>query len=251
MNTGSSGLLIDFYSLTMAQGYWKNNMNRRAVFEVFFRRQPWNGGFSIFAGLETLIETLKDFSFSKEDLDYLDSLHFFEDSFLDYLKDFRFQGSLWAMDEGTIIFPHEPLIRLDSNLIESQILEGLILNIINFQSLIATKSARVVLASNNGSVIEFGLRRAQGPNGALSASRAAFIGGALGTSNVLAGKHYGIPLVGTMAHAWVLSFPTELEAFRSFASMYPDNAIFLIDTYDTLKSGIQNAIIAGDRKSVV
>jgi nicotinate phosphoribosyltransferase len=245
MNPGSSALFTDFYSLTMAQGYWKNKMNRRSVFEMFFRRQPFGGGFSVFAGLETLIERLKTFSFSPEDLEYLDSLDLFEDPFLEYLKDFRFSGSLWSVDEGTIIFPQEPLIRIDSTLIEAQIIEGLILNIINFQSLIATKTARVWLASNKGSIMEFGLRRAQGADGAMSASRAAFIGGAEGTSNVLAGKTYAIPVMGTMAHSWVMSFSGEEEAFRAYAKLYPDKTTFLIDTYDTLRSGILNAIKVG------
>jgi nicotinate phosphoribosyltransferase len=245
MNTGFSALFTDFYSLTMAQGYWKNNMNNRAVFEMFFRRHPFGGGFSVFAGLETLIESLNNFSFSREDLAYLDSLHIFEDSFLDYLGAMRFSGALWSVDEGTIVFPQEPLIRIESNLIEAQIVEGLILNIINFQSLIATKTARVWLASNKGLIMEFGLRRAQGINGAMSASRAAFIGGAMGTSNVLAGKAYGIPVMGTMAHAWVMSFPSEEEAFRAYAALYPDKTVFLIDTYDTLKSGIPTAIKVG------
>jgi len=245
MNENFSALFTDLYSLTMAQGYWKNNMNNRAVFEMFFRRQPSGGGFAVFAGLETLVEALRNFSFSEEDLAYLGSLGFFDKAFLDYLKDFRFSGSLWAMDEGTIIFPQEPLLRIDSNLIESQIIEGLILNTINFQSLIATKTARVVLASNKGSVVEFGLRRAQGENGALSASRAAFIGGACGTSNVLAGKIYGIPVVGTMSHSWIMAFPDEETAFRSYAAHYPKKTVFLIDTYDTLKSGILNAVKAG------
>ncbi|MDR2072869.1 MAG: nicotinate phosphoribosyltransferase [Spirochaetaceae bacterium] len=245
MNTGFSALFTDFYSLTMAQGYWKHHMNNRAVFEMFFRRHPFGGGFSVFAGLETLIECLNNFSFSREDLAYLDSLHIFEDSFLDYLGAIRFSGALWSVDEGTIVFPQEPLIRIESNLIEAQIIEGLILNIINFQSLIATKTARVWLASNKGAIMEFGLRRAQGINGAISASRAAFIGGAAGTSNVLAGKTYGIPVMGTMAHAWVMSFPSEEEAFRAYAALYPDKTVFLIDTYDTLKSGIQTAIKIG------
>jgi nicotinate phosphoribosyltransferase len=245
MSAAFSALFTDFYSLTMAQGYWKNNRNNRAVFEMFFRRQPSGGGFSVFAGLETLTEALRHFSFSDEDLAYLDSLGVFEKAFLDYLKDFHFTGSLWAMDEGTIIFPQEPIIRIDSSLIESQIIEGVLLNIINFQSLIATKTARVVLAANSGSVMEFGLRRAQGQDGALSASRAAFIGGAVGTSNVLAGKTFGIPVLGTMSHAWIMSFPNEEEAFRSYAAHYPDRTVFLIDTYDTLKSGIHNAIKAG------
>ncbi|MDR2470853.1 MAG: nicotinate phosphoribosyltransferase [Treponema sp.] len=240
-----TALFTDLYSLTMAQGYWKNRMNSRAVFEMSFRRHPFGGGFSVFAGLETLIETLRNFSFSAEDLAYLDSLHLFQEPFLEYLKHFRFSGTLWAMDEGTIVFPQEPLVRVDGNLIESQIIEGLVLNIINFQSLVATKTARVVLAAGKSGVMEFGLRRAQGADGALSASRAAFIGGAAGTSNVLAGKVYGIPVMGTMAHSWVMSFPSEADAFRAYAALYPDRTTFLIDTYDTLKSGIHSAVAAG------
>jgi nicotinate phosphoribosyltransferase len=242
-----SALFTDFYSLTMAQGYWKKGMNRRSIFEMFFRRQPFNGGFSVFAGLEPLIETIRRFSFSAEDIDYLRSLNIFEDGFLDYLKGFRFTGSLYAMDEGRIVFPHEPLVRIDGGLIECQILEGMLLNIINFQSLIATKTARVWLAAGKGMVMEFGLRRAQGFDGAMSASRAAFIGGANGTSNVLAGKAYGIPVLGTMAHSWVMAFPGEEDAFDAYAELYPDRTIFLIDTYDTLKSGIRSAIKSGKK----
>ncbi|MDR1930305.1 MAG: nicotinate phosphoribosyltransferase, partial [Treponema sp.] len=170
---------------------------------------------------------------------------FFEGPFLDYLKDFRFTGDLWAADEGTLIFPQEPVVRVQSTLIECQIIEALILNIINFQSLIATKTARVRLASGMGSIMEFGLRRAQGADGALTASRAAYIGGAAGTSNVRAGKEYGIPVMGTMAHAWVMSFPGEEDAFRAYAALYPDRTVFLIDTYDTLKSGAPNAVKIG------
>jgi nicotinate phosphoribosyltransferase len=229
----------------MAQGYWKKNMNRKAVFEMFFRRQPFNGGFSVFAGLGTLIEKLKILSFSGDDISYLKSLGLFEEAFLEYLREFRFSGSLWAADEGTVVFPQEPLVRIEGGIIECQIIEGLVLNIINFQSLIATKTARVWLASGKGSVMEFGLRRAQGPDGALSASRAAFIGGAAGTSNVLAGREFGIPVLGTMAHSWVMAFPGEEEAFKAYADIYPDKTIFLIDTYDTLKSGILNAIKVG------
>jgi nicotinate phosphoribosyltransferase len=229
----------------MAQGYWLQNTARRAVFEMFYRRQPFGGGYAIFAGLETLLEKLQSFSFSADDISYLETLGVFEKAFLDYLLSFRFSGSLWAMDEGTIVFPNEPLIRVDGELIECQIIEGMLLNTINFQSLIATKTARVWLASGKGSVMEFGLRRAQGPDGALSASRAAFIGGAAGTSNVLAGKEYGIPVLGTMAHSWVMAFPGEDEAFRAYAELYPDRTVFLIDTYDTLKSGIVNAVKAG------
>jgi nicotinate phosphoribosyltransferase len=229
----------------MAQGYWKNGMNRRAVFEMFFRRQPFDGGFSVFAGLQTLLENLEGLSFSAEDIGYLRGLNLFEPPFLDYLQDFRFTGSLWAMDEGRVIFPQEPLIRIEGGLIECQIIEGMLLNIINFQSLIATKTARIWLASDKGAIMEFGLRRAQGPDGAMSAARAAFIGGAAGTSNVLAGKTYGIPVMGTMAHSWIMAYPGEEEAFRAYAELYPDKTIFLIDTYDTLKSGIPNAIKVG------
>jgi nicotinate phosphoribosyltransferase len=241
----NSALLTDFYSLTMAQGYWKKKMNNRAVFEMFFRSQPFGGGFSVFAGLGTLLEKLASFRFSSDDLAYLAGLGVFEDGFLDYLKDFRFSSSLWAMEEGTIVFPNEPLIRVDGGLIECQLIEAMLLNTINFQSLIATKAARVWLASGKGAVLEFGLRRAQGPDGGVSASRAAFIGGAAGTSNVLAGKKFGIPVFGTMAHSWVMAWPTEEEAFRAYAEIYPDKTTFLIDTYDTLKSGVVNAIKVG------
>jgi len=247
-----SALLTDFYSLTMAQGYWKQNHNRkavdrRAVFEMFFRWQPFGGGYAIFAGLETLLDNLVSLSFSDEDIGYLKSLRFFEDAFIEYLKDFRFSGSLWAMDEGTVIFPQEPLVRIEGSLIECQIIEGMLLNIINFQSLIATKARRIWIASGKGSFMEFGLRRAQGPDGAMSASRAAYIGGATGTSNTLAGKTFGIPVLGTMAHSWVMSFPSEEDAFSAYAEMYPDKSIFLIDTYDTLKSGIISAINVGKK----
>jgi nicotinate phosphoribosyltransferase len=245
-----SALFTDFYSLTMAQGYWKKGMNSRAVFEMFFRRQPFGGGFSIFAGLGTLLENLRAFTFSSGDIAYLRGLGLFEEAFLDYLGGFRFTGSLWAMDEGSVVFPNEPLIRIDSGLIECQIIEGMLLNTINFQSLIATKTARVWLASGKGSVMEFGLRRAQGWNGAMSASRAAYIGGTAGTSNVLAGKEFGIPVLGTMAHAWVMAFPGEEEAFQSYADIYPDKTVLLIDTYDTLKSGILNAVKVGKKLAV-
>jgi len=243
--TATSALFTDFYSLTMAQGFWKKGMNSRAVFEMFFRRQPFEGGFTVFAGLGTLLEKLQSFCFSGDDMRYLKDLGIFDDTFLDYLKGFRFSGSLWAVDEGSVVFPNESLIRVEGGLIECQIIEGMLLNTINFQSLIATKTARVWLASGKGSIMEFGLRRAQGPDGALSASRAAYIGGAAGTSNVLAGKEFNIPVMGTMAHSWVMAWPSEEEAFRAYAELYPGRTIFLIDTYDTLKSGIVNAIKVG------
>jgi nicotinate phosphoribosyltransferase len=245
--TDYSALFTDFYSLTMAQGYWKNNRDEQVVFEMFFRQQPFSGGYSIFAGLSPLLERLSNFHFSDDDIAYLKSLGIFENGFTDYLKTFSFNGSLWAMDEGTVVFPYEPLIRTEGSLIECQIIEGLILNIVNFQSLIATKTRRIWLASGKGQVMEFGLRRAQGQDGAISASRAAYIGGVCGTSNTLAGKIYGIPVMGTMAHSWVMSFNNEEDAFDAYADLYPDRSIFLIDTYDTLKSGILNAIKSGKK----
>jgi len=244
-STINSALFTDFYELTMAQGYWKNGMNHSVVFDMFFRRQPFNGGFAVFAGLDTLLDAITDFTFSEEDIAYLADQKIFEQGFLDYLKDFRFSGDMYAFKEGSVIFPQEPIVRIHANLIEAQIVEGLILNHINFQSLIATKTARCWLASKKGSIMEFGLRRAQGPDGAMSATRAAYIGGAAGTSNTLAGKLYGIPALGTMAHSWIMAFPSELDAFNAYAKIYPDKAIFLIDTYDTLRSGIKNAIKAG------
>jgi nicotinate phosphoribosyltransferase len=240
-----SALFTDFYSLTMAQGYWKKDLNHRAVFEMFFRHQPFGGGFTVFAGLGTMIERLQRFSFSGDDIAYLRGLGCFEEPFLEYLRDFRFSGSLMAFDEGTAVFPLEPLIRVDGGLIECQIIEGMLLNTINFQSLIATKTARVWLASGKGFIMEFGLRRAQGWDGAMSATRAAYIGGASGTSNTLAGKEFGIPVLGTMAHSWVMAFSGEEEAFRAYAELYPGRTVFLIDTYDTLKSGILTAVKVG------
>ncbi|MDR2133508.1 MAG: nicotinate phosphoribosyltransferase [Treponema sp.] len=242
-----SALFTDFYSLTMAQGYRKKNMDQNAVFEMFFRKAPFGGGYAVFAGLETLLERLRFFSFSEADIAYLSSLRFFDEAFIEYLRGFRFTGDLWAMDEGTVVFPQEPLIRVRGGLIECQIIEGMLLNTVNFQSLIATKTCRVWLASGKGSIMEFGLRRALGPDGAMSAPRASYIGGARGTSNTLAGKAFGMPVLGTMAHSWVMSFPDEEEAFDAYAEIYPDKTIFLIDTYDTLKSGILNAIKAGKK----
>ena len=244
-NQITSALFTDFYELTMAQGYWKENMNQKVVFDMFFRRNPFNGGFSVLAGNETLLDVLTNFHFSDDDIAYLKEQKIFEQGFLDYLKDFRFTGDLYTMDEGTVIFPQEPLVRIHANLIEAQILEGLVLNHVNFQSLIATKTARIWLASKKAPIMEFGLRRAQGPDGAMSATRAAYIGGAAGTSNTLAGKEFGIPVMGTMAHSWIMSHSSELEAFREYAKIYPQNSVFLIDAYDTLRSGIKNAIIAG------
>jgi nicotinate phosphoribosyltransferase len=240
-----SALTTDFYELTMAQGYWKRGDRGASVFDVFFRRQPFKGGYSVFAGLEPLLRALAEFRFAPEDLAYLESLGMFERGFLAYLEGFRFRGEVWAMSEGELAFPQEPIARIRADLIEAQIVEGFVLNYLNFQSLVATKSARIWRASGCGRVMEFGLRRAQGPDGALSASRAAYIGGAEGTSNALAGRLYGIPVMGTMAHSWVMSFTGEREAFDAYAEIYPERTTFLIDTYDTLQSGLKNAIEAG------
>lgn len=238
-------LLTDLYELTMMQGYHRYGMHHRAVFDMFFRRQPFGGGFSVFAGLEDVLRTLEELRFHQDDIAYLDSLGLFDQPFLDYLADFRFTGDVWAVPEGTLVFPHEPLIRVHTTILEAQLIESMLLNTINFQTLVATKTARIYLASNRGSLAEFGLRRAQGPDGAMSASRAAFIGGASSTSNTLAGKRFGIPVTGTMAHSWVMAFSSEREAFEHYANLYPDKAILLIDTYDTLGSGIENAIAVG------
>jgi nicotinate phosphoribosyltransferase len=244
-DVAQSALFTDFYELTMAQGYWKKNMARKSVFEMFFRKNPFHGGFSIFAGLEPLLKKLAAFSFSADDIAYLRSLSFFEDGFLDYLARFRFSGSVHAVEEGTAVFPQEPLVRVTGDLIECQLIEGLILNTINFQSLVATKAARVYLASQGGQIMEFGLRRAQGEDGALSATRASIIGGAAGTSNVLGGKEFGVKVMGTMAHSWIMAFGDEEEAFAVYAQIYPQHPVFLIDTFDTLNSGLPNAIKVG------
>jgi nicotinate phosphoribosyltransferase len=240
-----SALFTDFYELTMAQGYWKLGRNQASVFDVFFRRNPCSGGYSVFAGLEPLLSDLEALRFSEGDIAYLESLEMFERGFLDYLAEFSFRGDVWAVSEGEIVFPQAPLARIHADLIEAQLIEGLVLNRLNFGSLVATKTARIWRASGYGSIMEFGLRRAQGPDGALSASRSSFIGGANGTSNTLAAKMYGIPALGTMAHSWIMSFPDEKSAFDAYAAIYPDKTAYLIDTYNTLDSGIKNAILSG------
>lgn len=242
----TSALITDFYELTMAQGYFLKKHNPRVVFDMFYRTNPFNGGYIVFTGLEELLTKLENFRFSQEDIDYLAGLGSFKASFLDFLKDYRFHGDIYAFDEGTPAFPGEPLIRVETDLIDAQIIESILLNTVNFQSLIATKASRMTLATKgHGAIMEFGLRRAQGEDGAHSASRASFIGGTKVTSNAYAGKKYGIPVAGTMAHSWIMSFDSEVEAFRAFAELYPDNAILLIDTYDTLGSGIDAAITVG------
>ena len=235
-------LLTDFYELTMMQGYFFSCPYDHGVFEMFFRRQPFEGGYTVFAGLWPLLEALQNLRFAEEELQYLDSLKTFKKEFIDYLKDFTFQGDIYSVPEGTVVFPYEPIMRVQGNLMEAQLIESMVLNLINFQSLIATKTARIAAIAGDKPVLEFGLRRAQGINGALMSSRAAYIGGASATSNTLAGKTFGIPVSGTMAHSWVMNFNTELEAFRKYVELYPDRSILLVDTFDTLKSGIPNAI---------
>ncbi|MFN3550876.1 MAG: nicotinate phosphoribosyltransferase [Endomicrobiia bacterium] len=242
MKYNHSLLLVDFYELTMAQGYFLYKKNFDVVFDLNFRKPPFNCGFIIFAGLQTFVEEILNLQISEEDIEYLNSLKLFKKEFIEYLKNFRFSGSIYSVEEGEIVFPKEPVLRIHAPLIQAQIIESILLNIINFQSLIATKTARIVEVAKGRSVFEFGLRRAQGTDGAISATRAAYIGGADGTSNVLAGKIFSIPVRGTMAHSWVMSFDNEYEAFEKFADLYPNNTILLVDTYDTLKSGIKNAI---------
>ncbi len=243
----SSGLMTDLYELTMMQGYRRYEKDVPVVFDVFFRSQPWNGGYSVFAGLDDVLTLLENLDFSDDEISWLESTGRFDAGFLSDLSEFSFSGDVYSMPEGTIVFPGEPLLRVHARLSEAQLVESAILNLINFQSLVATKSARIVTATHQGTVLEMGMRRAQGPDGALSASRAAYIGGAAGTSNTFASYVFDIPVRGTMAHSWVMSFETEREAFERYADLYPDSCIFLIDTYDTLKSGIENAIAVGKR----
>jgi nicotinate phosphoribosyltransferase len=242
-------LLTDFYELTMAAGYLaQGKVSDTATFDLYYRRNPFKGGYGIAAGLENAVRSVVEEKFSDEDLSYLRSLKSsagspaFSQDFLRYLSSYKFTGRIRAVPEGTVVFPNEPILQVSGNLIECQIVETILLCHINFQTLVATKAARVWEAANRGTIMEFGLRRAQGPDGALSACRAAFIGGVEATSNVLGAALLGIPARGTHAHSWVQSFASELEAFRSFANSFPDECILLVDTYDTLKSGVPNAI---------
>ncbi len=236
-----AALYTDYYELTMAQGYFLTGMaEKKACFDYFFRKLPFKGGYVVFAGLGDLLEILQDFSFDSEDIGYLRTQGFHED-FLAYLSHFKFTGTIHSVREGEIIFPNEPVLRVEGSILETQLIETLALNLLNFQSLIATKASRLKYAAGNRSVIEFGLRRAQGLGG-IHATRAAVIGGAESTSNVYSAFTYGITPSGTMAHSWVESFANEVEAFRTFAKIYPENCVFLVDTYDTLQSGVPNAI---------
>ena len=242
MNSRNLTLLTDFYELTMMQGYFKNNEKDMVVFDVFFRANPCNNGYSIAAGLDQVIDYIKNLNFSYEDVDYLRSLGMFSEEFLHYISGFHFSGSIYAIPEGTVVFPKEPLIKVIAPIMEAQLVETAILNIINHQSLIATKTARVVFAAGGNRVLEFGLRRAQGPDAGLYGARAAMIGGCAATSNVLAGAEFGVPISGTHAHSWIMSFPDEYTAFKKYSELYPNACCLLVDTYDTLKSGLPNAI---------
>ena len=236
-------LMTDLYELTMMQGYFRHkDRNETVIFDAFYRRNPCDGGYAISAGLEQVIQYIKELHFDQEDIDYLASLGIFQADFLEYLKTFRFSGDIYAIPEGTVMFPREPVIKVIAPIMEAQLVETAILNIINHQSLIATKAARVCYAARGDGIMEFGLRRAQGPDAGTYGARAAVIGGCIGTSNVLCGQLFGVPVKGTHAHSWIMSFPDEYTAFKTYADMYPDACILLVDTYDTLKSGVPNAI---------
>ena len=243
MNFKTMSLMTDFYELTMMQGYLNDgSINKTVVFDVFYRVNPSGNGFAITAGLEQVIDYIKNLHFSESDIEYLRSLNTFDEKFLTYLKGFRFTGDIYAIPEGTVVFPTEPLLRVKAPIMEAQIVETAILTIINHQSLIATKASRVAWSAGNDAVMEFGLRRAQGPDAGIYGARAAIIGGCAGTSNVLTGKMFDVPVLGTHAHSWVMSFPSEVEAFRCYARTFPNACTFLVDTYDTLRSGVPNAI---------
>ena len=236
-------LMTDLYELTMMQGYFRNkDRNETVIFDAFYRNNPMDSGYSICAGLEQVIDYINNLHFEDDDIAYLRSLDIFGEDFLDYLRDFHFSGDIYAIPEGSIMFPREPMIKVIAPIMEAQLVETAILNIINHQSLIATKTSRVCFAARGDGIMEFGLRRAQGPDAGTLGARAAMIGGCVGTSNVLAGQLFDVPVKGTHAHSWIMSFPDEYTAFKTYADMYPSACILLVDTYDTLKSGVPNAI---------
>lgn len=242
-------LLVDFYELTMANGFFKEGMrDKTVIFDMFFREVPDNGEYTIVAGLEQLIEYMENLHFSEEDIEFLRDKNIFDEEFLDYLYNFDFQCDVWAMPEGTLAFPGEPLVTVKGPAIQAQMLETMVLLTLNHQSMIATKASRIVKQAKGRPVVEFGSRRAQGYSAANLGARAAYIGGCAGTANTLSDKMFGVPALGTMAHSWVQMFDSELEAFRAFARVYPDNCLLLVDTYDTLKEGIPNAIKVFDEE---
>ena len=255
MSTLNLTLLTDLYELTMMQGYFKNHNQDVVVFDAFYRNNPCDGGYSVCAGLAQVIDYIENLHFDADDINYLRSLKIFDEDFLEYLSNFKFSGDIYAVPEGSLIFPREPLVKVVAPIMEAQLIETAILNIVNHQCLIATKAARVCYAAKGDNVMEFGLRRAQGPDSGTYGARAAVIGGGHGasnvppwrggcngTSNVLAGQMFHVPVLGTHAHSWIMSFPDEYTAFRKYAELYPSACILLVDTYDTLKSGIPNAI---------
>ncbi|EHL19816.1 nicotinate phosphoribosyltransferase [Peptoanaerobacter stomatis] len=236
-------MLTDFYQLTMMNGYLKSDKKDEImIFDMFYRKNPNDGGYTIVCGINEVIDYIENLKFEEEDIQYLKSLNTFDEEFLKYLRDFKFDGEIYAVEEGTIMFPNEPIIRVKAKAMQAQLVETTILCIINFQTLIATKASRICYSAMGDSVMEFGLRRAQAPDAGLYGAKAAVIGGCIGTSNVLAGQKFDIPVLGTHAHSWIQSFDTELEAFRAYAKAYPTKTVLLLDTYDTLNSGIRNAI---------
>lgn len=242
-NKRNLSMLSDFYEFTMANGYFNNGMKDTvAIFDAFYRSNPDEGGYSIFAGLNDIIDFIENLSFSDEDIEYLRKVGNFSDDFLDYLKDFKFTGDVWSYPEGSVMFPGEPIITVKAPIIECSILETYLLLSMNFNSLVATKTSRIVRAAGKRLVMEFGSRRAQGADASLTGARAAYIAGAPVSSNTLSAKTYGFKPSGTMAHAWVQAFDSEYEAFKTYAELYPDNCILLIDTYDTMNSGLPNAM---------
>ncbi len=244
-------MLADYYEFTMANGYLENGMKDTiAYFDMFFRSIPDDGGYAIMAGVEQLIDYLKTLSFDDEDIEFFKSKEIFSEEFLNYLRDFEFVCDVWAIPEGTPIFPREPLVIVKGPVVQAQLVETMILLTINHQSLIATKANRIVRAADGRNVIEFGSRRAQGYNGAIQGARAAYIGGCIGTSSTIVDRDFGIPALGTMAHSWVQIFPNELEAFRAYAKTYPQSCTLLVDTYNTLKTGLPNAIRVFDEEVV-
>lgn len=242
MRANNLTLLTDLYELTMMQGYFKNPTNQTVVFDMFYRDNPCGGAYAITAGLEQMIEYIENLRFTEEDIEYLRTLHAFEEDFLEYLSNFHFSGDIYAIPEGTVVFPREPLVKVIAPIMEAQLVETAILNIINHQSLIATKAARVCHAAKGDGVMEFGLRRAQGPDAGIFGARAAMIAGCSGTSCVLTGQMFDVPVLGTHAHSWIMSFPDEYTAFKTYAKLYPNACTLLVDTYDVLKSGVPNAI---------
>ena len=242
MRPSNLTLLTDLYELTMMQGYYKTKNEKTVIFDLFYRENPSNGGYAICCGLDEVISYINNLQFTADDIRYLETLQMFDPDFLEYLSTFRFSGSIYAIPEGTVVFPREPLVKVVAPVMEAQLIETALLNLINHQTLIATKAARVCYAARGDDVMEFGLRRAQGPDAGLYGARAAVIGGCSGTSNVLAGQVFNIPVKGTHAHSWIMSFPDEYTAFRRYAELYPSACYMLIDTYDTLKSGLPNAI---------